>query len=75
MGAPLCNWIGRQRALMVGCVVFIVGAVIQTATTNSLPQFYVGRFVCGLAVGAMSLICPCYVSELAPQDIRGRITG
>jgi MFS family permease len=34
-----------------------------------------GRFTVGLGVGAMSMVCPTYVSELSPKHIRGRITG
>ena len=74
-GAPLTNWMGRQRSLMVSCAVFIIGAIVQTVATSSIAQIYVGRLVCGLGVGAMSMICPTYVSELAPREIRGRITG
>jgi MFS family permease len=75
LGAPLTTRIGRKLALQIECAVFLVGAVIQTSASTSLPQFYVGRFVCGLAVGGMSMVCPTYVTELAPREIRGRITG
>lgn len=34
-----------------------------------------GRVVAGLGVGAMSAVAPPYVSENAPKEIRGRVTG
>lgn len=74
-GAPLESRLGRKKALMVGCVVFIIGGVLQTACFDSLPQFYVGRLIAGMGVGIMSMVCPTYASEIAPKEIRGRITG
>lgn len=35
----------------------------------------VGRVLAGLGVGAMSAVAPPYVSENAPKEIRGRVTG
>ena len=48
---------------------------MMTGTPGNLPLFMGGRFVVGLGVGAMSMVCPTYVSELSPKHIRGRITG
>lgn len=36
---------------------------------------YIGRLVAGLGVGLMSSVCPTYSSEIAPKEIRGRVTG
>lgn len=41
----------------------------------SVSLVYVGRLVCGLGVGTMSMVCPTYVSELSPKEIRGKVTG
>lgn len=60
---------------MIGCLIFIAGGVIQTACFKSLDQFYVGRLLAGIGVGIMSSACPTYASEIAPKEIRGRITG
>lgn len=73
--APIEDRLGRKIALMIGCVVFIIGGVIQTACFSSLDQFYIGRLVAGMGVGIMSCVCPTYASEIAPKEIRGRITG
>lgn len=34
-----------------------------------------GRVISGLGIGGISAIAPMYVSECAPKDVRGRITG
>ena len=60
---------------MVGCVIFIAGGIVQVAATTSISSVYGGRFTAGFGVGLMSVVCPTYASEIAPKNIRGRITG
>ncbi|WVQ80303.1 hypothetical protein IAT38_002408 [Cryptococcus sp. DSM 104549] len=78
-GAIIAAWVndylGRKNSLMVGCWIFIIGAIFQTAATNQLSWVYGGRFTSGFGVGMMSAVCPTYASEIAPKEIRGRITG
>ncbi|AFR98131.2 sugar transporter [Cryptococcus neoformans] len=69
------DWLGRKYSLMVGCWIFIIGACIQTAASSQLSWVYGGRFTSGFGVGLMSAVCPTYASEIAPKEIRGRITG
>jgi len=72
--APLSNYIGRKRSLLVGCTIFAVGGCLQTFG-RSLDYQYAGRFLAGFGVGIESTVCPTYVAELAPAAIRGNITG
>jgi len=41
-GGPVEERIGRKYALMVGCVIFIVGGIVQVAATNGISagQFW-----------------------------------
>lgn len=48
---------GRKIAIYVGCVLFIVGAVLQ-ACAFSLEQMTVGRLVVGFGVGSAAMIVP-----------------
>ncbi|KIJ66473.1 hypothetical protein HYDPIDRAFT_109514 [Hydnomerulius pinastri MD-312] len=63
--------IGRRGSILAWSAVFTVGVVIQTATTYSIAQITIGRFVAGLGVGALSAIVPLYNGETAPKAIRG----
>lgn len=56
-------------------IVFTIGAIIQTATERALAQMIVGRFIAGLAVGALSGLCPLYLGETAPKKIRGTMVS
>jgi sugar porter (SP) family MFS transporter len=41
----------------------------------NLESFYVFRFIGGLAIGASSVLAPVYISEIAPAERRGALTG
>ena len=53
--APLADFIGRRLALITACFVFILGVILQTAST-SLPMFLAGRFFAGFGVGLVSAL-------------------
>ena len=51
--------------------------ILQTVAGGSrgLGYIYAGRVLAGVGIGAISAVAPAYVSECAPKDVRGRITG
>ena len=63
---------GRRRLLILVAVLFALTS-IGTAAAGSFATFVVARFLGGLAVGAVSLVSPMYVSEVSPPSIRGRL--
>ncbi|KAF6826845.1 myo-inositol transporter [Colletotrichum plurivorum] len=63
---------GRKLGIYVGCVLFLIGSIIQAAAF-SVVQMTVGRFVVGLGVGSAAMIIPLYIGELAPARHRGRM--
>lgn len=54
-----------------------MGAILQTIAGGSrgLGYIYAGRVISGLGIGAISAVAPAFVSECAPKEVRGRITG
>jgi MFS transporter, SP family, sugar:H+ symporter len=72
--APIADSIGRKWGLVVACLVFSLGVVLQTAAT-ALPPFITGRAFAGLGVGMVSTMVPMYQSECSPKWIRGAIVG
>ena len=66
--------IGRKSSILVMCVVFSIGVVIQTLS-HSLEVMLVGRFISGIAVSVMSVAVSMYNTEMAPSKIRGTIVG
>ncbi len=63
---------GRRRLLIFVAFLFAFTS-IATALATSFASFVIARFLGGLAVGAVSLLSPMYVSEVSPPSIRGRL--
>jgi SP family sugar:H+ symporter-like MFS transporter len=72
--APIADKFGRRWGMIMECVVFCFGVILQTIAT-SIPLFVAGRFFAGLGVGLLSATIPLYQSETAPKWIRGTIVG
>lgn len=70
----LTDRIGRRRLLLVVAALFAITSV-QTALAWSIESLLLARFVGGLAVGAVSLLSPMYISEVAPPAMRGRLSA
>ena len=58
---------------MVASVFFEIGAILQVINSHSLAQFYVGRVVAGLGVGAATVLIPIFAAEMSPKEIRGKL--
>ncbi|KAF2480992.1 MFS transporter [Neohortaea acidophila] len=65
---------GRKAAIYAGCVLFVVGAILQ-ATAFSIAQMVIGRLVVGFGVGSAAMVVPLYIAEIAPTKVRGRLIG
>ncbi len=64
--------VGRRRVLLAVALLFALTSA-ATGLAWSFPAFLAARFAGGLAVGAVSLVSPLYVSEVAPAAWRGRL--
>ena len=53
---------------------YVVSASVARCA-GACRSFYVFRFIGGLAIGASSVLAPVYISEIAPADRRGALTG
>src|SRR6188768_1157731 len=65
---------GSRDALKVVGLMYIASS-LGSAFCWNLESFYVFRFIGGLAIGASSVLAPVYISEIAPADRRGALTG
>ncbi len=63
---------GRRRILLWVAVLFALTSA-ATGLAWSFHSFLAARFLGGLAVGAVSLVSPMYVSEISPPTLRGRM--
>jgi sugar porter (SP) family MFS transporter len=72
-GVPGDRYGSRDTLKIVGFM-YVVSA-LGCALCWNLESFYVFRFIGGLAIGASSVLAPVYISEIAPAERRGALTG
>ena len=68
-GRP-ADWWGRRPVLTVLAVLFLIAAA-GCALAWSWYALLFFRFLGGIAVGAASVVCPMYITEIAPSKQRG----
>lgn len=69
----LADLAGRRNVMMLAALLFLIGALVQGFAQDNIV-FLAARIVGGMAVGAASVLSPAYISEVAPANIRGRMT-
>lgn len=72
-GRP-ADWWGRRPVLIVLAVFFLTSAVGCALAWNWFA-FLFFRFLGGVAVGAASVVCPMYITEIAPPQQRGLLVS
>ena len=82
----LASNLGRKRSLILAGILFFISAfgsmfpeflVFEKgiATYDLLIMFNIYRVVGGIGVGLASAICPMYIGEVAPSNIRGMLVS
>jgi SP family arabinose:H+ symporter-like MFS transporter len=76
VGSGVAGWIsdhrGRRGPLLWVAALFALTSV-ATGLAPSFTVFIAARFAGGLAVGAVSVLAPMYVSEISPAPNRGQM--
>lgn len=90
IGGIISGWLasrlGRKRSLMVAALLFFLSALGSgfpeflffqkgEPTMGLLMMFNFYRVIGGIGVGLASAVCPMYIGEIAPADIRGRLVS
>ncbi|MCJ1476512.1 hypothetical protein MMC13_005178 [Lambiella insularis] len=74
IAGDLADFFGRRTTIIMGCGIFILGVILQTASYG-LGLLVAGRLVAGFGVGFVSAIIVLYMSEIAPRKVRGAIVS
>jgi MFS transporter, SP family, arabinose:H+ symporter len=65
---------GRLRPLIACAFLFLLSG-IGCAISPSFSDLLIFRMLGGLAIGAASMLCPLYIAEFAPTEVRGRMVA
>lgn len=82
----LATRFGRKKSLIIASVLFFISAVgsgypemiffdASTEISTLLVSFNIYRIIGGIGVGLASAICPMYIAEMAPAEIRGKLVS
>lgn len=63
IAGDLADIIGRRYTVVLGCIIYMIGVVLQVAT-NGLGLIVAGRLIAGLGVGFESATVILYMSEI-----------
>jgi SP family sugar:H+ symporter-like MFS transporter len=74
LAGRLADLLGRRTILIIAAIFFSVSAWGSGISHASL-EFIIYRLIGGFAVGAASVLAPAYISEVAPAEIRGRLSS
>eukprot|EP01127_Copromyxa_protea_P006128 TRINITY_DN15942_c0_g1_i1.p1 TRINITY_DN15942_c0_g1~~TRINITY_DN15942_c0_g1_i1.p1 ORF type:complete len:426 (+),score=91.23 TRINITY_DN15942_c0_g1_i1:187-1278(+) len=72
VGGLLANKYGRRWANAIGCMICIFG-VLGSTFSPVLWLFLIFRVFLGGGIGITAVVCPMYVSEMAPPEKRGSL--
>jgi sugar porter (SP) family MFS transporter len=72
LSGKLADLIGRRDVIMATAALFTLGAFVS-AIAPSIYALLLGRFIVGIAVGAISVAAPLYIAEISPAAKRGRL--
>ena len=86
LSGMLATNLGRKKSLIIAGLLFFISALGSMepeflffehgqATYSLLLMFNVYRVIGGIGVGLASAICPMYIGEVAPSNIRGMLVS
>lgn len=74
VGGVISRRFGRRTAILAGAALFSLASIL-VAVSPSIGFLIGCRVVLGFAIGIATFAAPLYLSEMAPQQIRGRLVS
>jgi sugar porter (SP) family MFS transporter len=72
IGGKLSEAIGRKKLLLICAFLFALTG-LATGWAPNFNLFIIARLLSGIAVGVAAMVCPVYIAEIAPANLRGRL--
>jgi len=72
LSGPVSDALGRKTTLLMASVLILVSAV-WSGLAGSANHLILARLLGGMGIGAATMVCPLYISEVSPERQRGRM--
>lgn len=69
---PIADAFGRKKTLMLAAVMIFISATWSGLASGPM-DLIMARLLGGFGIGAATMVCPLYISEIAPEKHRGRM--
>ncbi|XP_022979774.1 sugar transporter ERD6-like 16 isoform X1 [Cucurbita maxima] len=69
----IADYIGRKGAMRMSAYFCIIGWIAIYLSEESL-SLDIGRVLTGYGIGVFSYVVPIFIAEIAPKNLRGRLT-
>lgn len=66
--------LGRRKSMISAALLFLVSS-IWCAVSGSFGELIAARILGGFGIGLASVVCPCYISEVAVAKYRGTLVA
>lgn len=63
---------GRKSLIVLASLLIFVSA-LWSGLADGATQLIIARLIGGMGIGAATMVCPLYISEVAPEEHRGRL--
>lgn len=63
---------GRKSLIVLASILIFISAIWSGLSVNAV-QLIIARLIGGMGIGAATMVCPLYISEIAPEEHRGRL--
>ena len=74
-GGSLSDRFGRRPLMMASAALLAVSAAGCSILSNGAAALVAFRFIGGLGVGVLSAVIPAYITEIAPEKMRGTLVS
>ena len=72
MAGFIADTLGRKKLLLIASVLIFVSAA-WSGLAASVMQLILARLIGGIGIGMATMVCPLYISEISPEQHRGRM--
>lgn len=71
---PIADFVGRKWTMRIASA-FCVGGWLAIYFAEGVLALDIGRLATGYGMGVFSYVVPVFIAEIAPKNLRGRLTG